>query len=118
MNARKADPRVPRRNYRWDGLALVGIGIAASYLFIYPAIVLLQLGALGTSLGKGLMMGIGVTPIAFGYGLLYLLGGPWAVKVFGPPYKQSMLGNLVGFTLMAIGVALFAWLDSTLTLPG
>jgi uncharacterized protein YjeT (DUF2065 family) len=118
MHARKAAPPAPQRSYRWDGLALVAVGIATSYLFIYPAIVLLQLGALGTSLGKGLMMGIGVTPIALGYGLLYLLGGPWAVKVFGPPYKQSMLGNLVGFALMAIGVALFAWLDSRLKLPG
>jgi hypothetical protein len=118
MHARKAAPPAPPRSYRWDGLALVGVGIATSYLFIYPAIVLLQLGALGTSLGKGLMMGIGVTPIALGYGLLYLLGGPWAVKVFGPPYKQSLLGNLVGFALMAIGVALFAWLDSRLKLAG
>jgi hypothetical protein len=104
----------PRPACRWEGLAMVLIGLAASYFYMYPALLLLQSANSQTVLGRDDMIFIGISPIALGYGLLYLLGGEWAVRIFGPVHKPTRSGHLLGFVLMMLGVALFALIDRAL----
>jgi hypothetical protein len=92
MHTKKAVLRIQpphERACRWEGLAMVVIG-------------------------RDDMIFIGVSPIALGYGLLYLLGGRWAVGKFGPLHKPTKLGHLLGFVLMVTGLALFVLIDRAL----
>jgi hypothetical protein len=111
MHAKKA-PRSARPERepacRWEGLVMVLIGLFTAYWCVYPAWLLLQVGKPETYLGRWEMIGIGFTPVALGYGLLYLFGGRWAVTTLGPLHKPSGWGNAVGLVLTLIGLALFA----------
>jgi len=119
MHTRHAAPPPPSEPAgRWEGLVMVLLGAAAGYFCLYPAWALMHSGQPGVFLGKYEMMGIGITPIALGYGLIYLLGGPWAVVKFGPLHKPTRLGHLAGLVLMIVGVALFAWIGHALKPPG
>jgi uncharacterized protein YjeT (DUF2065 family) len=121
MHTKKAAPRLQpphERACRWDGLAMVVIGLATSYFYLYPALLLVQAGNAQTSLGRDAMIFIGMSPVALGYGLLYLLGGRWAVTKLGPLHKPTTMGNLFGFVLMSIGFALFVLIDRALSPAG
>jgi hypothetical protein len=121
MHTKKAALRVQtphERTCRWEGLAMAVIGLATSYFYMYPALLLLQSGKAETFLGRDDMVFIGISPIALGYGLLYLLGGEWAVRIFGPIHKPTNRGHLLGFVLMMVGVALFALIDRALRPAG
>jgi hypothetical protein len=117
MHTKKAAPRSrppDERTYRWEGLAMVVMALAAGYIYMYPALLLAQSPKADTFLGRDDMIFIGMSPVALGYGLLYLLGGRWAVVKFGPLHKPTNLGNLLGFVLLAVGVALFVLIDRAL----
>jgi hypothetical protein len=97
---------------------MVVIGLATSYFYLYPALLLLQAGTAERVLGRDDMIFIGMSPVALGYGLLYLLGGRWAVTKLGPLHKPTIMGNLFGFVFMVIGVALFVLIDRALRPAG
>jgi hypothetical protein len=97
---------------------MVAIGLATSYFYLYPALLLLQAGTAERVLGRDDMIFIGMSPVALGYGLLYLLGGRWAVTKLGPLHKPTIMGNLFGFVFMVIGVALFVLIDRALRPAG
>jgi uncharacterized protein YjeT (DUF2065 family) len=121
MHTKKAALRIRpphERTCQWEGLAMVVIGLATTYFYLYPAMLLTQSAKPETFLGRDDMIFIGMSPVALGYGLLYLLGGRWAVTKFGPLHKPTNLGNLLGFVLMLVGVALVVLIDRALRPAG